>query len=296
MLSRIAQAAPARVEGRQGDQDSVTEIGGPGSEFERIGIENGGFWYARQFMDLLGYDNYNAFQKPIGRAISTFTTLEIPISEGFEQLNRDIDGVQQADYKLTRFACYLIAMNGDTDKPQVAASQVYFASIAEVIRQLHSNSENVLRVQLRDELSQKERRLSGVVKSAGVISERYGLFHNAGYRGMYDMDYGRLCEYKGIPSGRTLMDFMGKREMTANLFRISETEAKIKNEGISGQQALERAAHSVGSMVRHTMLQASGTAPENLPIAEDIKKVRSKLKKAGRVLKKGVSATQKPGQ
>jgi DNA-damage-inducible protein D len=103
---------------------------------------------------------------------------------------------------------------------------------------------------------------------------------------MYNMDYRRLCEYKGVPSGRTLLDFMGKQEMAANIFRLSETEAKIKNDGIRGQQGLERAAESVGSVVRGTMLRTSGTAPENLAITEDIKKVRSKLKKASREFKK----------
>ena len=265
---------------------TVTGLDGPGPEFERIGAENGGFWYARQLMGLLGYENYNNFQKPIGRAISTYTTLEIPISEGFIQAEHEIDGAVCSDYKLTRFACYLIAMNGDTHKPEVAAAQMYFALIAEAIRQLHQNAENVARVQIRDDLSQKERSLSGVAKSAGVIVERYGLFHNAGYRGMYNMDYGRLCERKGIPTGRTLLDFMGKQEMAANLFRLTETEAKIKNEGIRGQHSLEQAAHSVGSMVRRTMLNASGAAPENLPVAEDIKKVKTKLKKASRELTK----------
>jgi hypothetical protein len=79
----------------------VTGIDGPGPKFERIGVENGGFWYARQLMTLLGYENYNTFQKPIGRAISTFTTLEIPISEGFVQTERLIEGASLADYKLT---------------------------------------------------------------------------------------------------------------------------------------------------------------------------------------------------
>jgi len=130
-------------------------------------------------------------------------------------------------------------MNADSGKPEVAQAQVYFATIAEAIRQIKSGSENVARVQLRDELSQKERQLSGVAKAAGVLQERYGLFHNAGYRGMYNMDYPQLCDYKGIPDGRSLLDFMGKRELTANQFRVSETEAKIKNENIRGQSAAD---------------------------------------------------------
>lgn len=261
-------------------------IDGPGPDFERIGAENGGFWYARQLMGLLGYENYNSFQKPIGRAIGTLTTIEIPIADCFIQVEREIDGAKYPDYKLTRFACLLVAMNGDTKKPQVAAVQMYLASMAEAVRQLHESKDAVPRVKIRDEISQKSRTLSGVAKSAGVAEERYGLFQNAGYRGMYNMDYSKLCEYKGIPGNRTLLDFMNKQEMAANLFRLSETEAKIQNDDIRGQQALEHAAHSVGATVRQTMLRTSGTAPENLPIAEDIKKVRSKIKKASRELKK----------
>lgn len=259
---------------------------GPSRSFEEIGEENGGFWYARQFMGLMGYETFTAFQKAIGRAIAICTTLEISAAENFAQVQREVGGVKCDDYKLTRFACYLVAMNGDPNKPQVSAAQVYFASMAEAVRQVCSNPDSVVRVQIRDEITQRERSLSGVANAAGVIAERYGLFQNAGYRGMYNMDYSRLRDFKGVDGKRSLLDFMGKQEMAANLFRISETEAKIRNEHVRGQVALENAAESVGRTVRNTMQKTSGTSPEHLPIAADIKKVRSGLKKANRELKK----------
>jgi DNA-damage-inducible protein D len=258
----------------------------PAEEFERMGEENGGYWYARELMKWLGYETYSAFQKAIGRSISTCSTLEFSIGDHFTPVQREIDGARVDDYKLTRFACYLTAMNGDPNKPQVASAQVHFASMAEAVRLLYSNPENIERVQIRDELSQRERSLSGVAKSAGVISERYGLFHNAGYMGLYNMSCARLREYKGITGSGSLLDFMGKQELAANLFRVTQTEAKIKNDNIRGQQQLESAAKSVGEEVRSAMYRASGTRPENLPIAEDIKKVRGKLKKANKELQK----------
>lgn len=266
--------------------DSQQKATSPAEEFERMGEANGGFWYARQLMGWLGYETYSAFQKAIGRSMATCSTLEFSIGDHFTLVQREIDGARVEDYKLTRFACYLTAMNGDTNKPQVAAAQVHFASMAEAVRLLYTNPENIERVQIRDELSQRERSLSGVAKAAGVMSERYGLFHNAGYMGMYNMSYNRLKEYKGVSGGGSLLDYMGKQELAANLFRVTQTEARIKNDNIRGQQQLENAARTVGAEVRSAMYRASGTRPENLPTAEDIKKVRGKLKKANKELQK----------
>jgi DNA-damage-inducible protein D len=110
----------------------------------------------------------------------------------------------------------------------VAAAQVYFVTVAEAFRQYVQNAQNVERVQIREELSERERVLSGIAHTAGV--NVYAFFQNAGYRGMYNMDLGRLKDLKGIDQSRSLLDFMGKEELAANLFRITQTEAKIKND------------------------------------------------------------------
>jgi len=106
------------------------------------------------------------------------------------------------------------------------------------------------------------------------------LFQNSGYRGMYNMDISNLKRFKGVPSDRTTLDFMGKEELAANLFRITQTEAKIRNERVRGQRPLEAAAHDVGRTVRNTMIRTSGSRPENLPIATDITVVKKSLKTA----------------
>lgn len=171
-------------------------------------------------------------------------------------------------------------MNGDSKKPQVAAAQAFFASMAEAMRNYIESAQNVERVLIRDDVSERERTLSGVAHAAGVV--QYGYFQNAGYRGMYNMDLRRLRQFKGIDSDRSLLDFMGKQELAANLFRITQTEARILNEKIRGQRSLENAAHEVGKSVRDAMIKTSGSRPEQLPIAQDIKVVRKTLKSAQR--------------
>ncbi|MCX6592265.1 MAG: damage-inducible protein D [Acidobacteria bacterium] len=249
--------------------------------FEALGRSNGGkFWYARDFMKMLGYESFEAFRKPINKAIATCTALEIQVAENFTQVQREVDGAWVADFKLTRFACYLISINGDVRKPEVAAAQAYFVTMAEAFRQYIQDTDGVERVQIRDEVSEREKSLTTIAHRAGVQSFQF--FHNAGYRGMYNMDLAQLKQLKGVSHGRTVLDFMGRQELAANLFRITQTEAKIENEDLRGQRQLEKAAFDVGQTVRNTMIELSGKTPESLPTSEDIAEVRGKLKQARR--------------
>jgi DNA-damage-inducible protein D len=259
-------------------------------EPERPGFESLGqsncfrFWWASDLASLLGYESLHSFRKAVERAMVTFTTLNIPVFENIVQEPRVIAGKTVSDYKLSRFACYLAAMNGDPKKEQVAKAQAYFITWAEGCRLSLEQSEGVERVGVRAEIADHERSLSGLAHRSGV--ENYAFFQNAGYRGLYNMDLYQIRRAKGVPEGRSPLDFMGKTELAANLFRVTQTDEKIRSGGIRGQKPLENAAEGVGRKVRQTMIEISGRRPESLPPAEDIKQVHKKLKTSHREIRK----------
>lgn len=254
--------------------------------FEDFAHTNGEtYWYARDFMAMLGYANFATFRKTvIERAHNACLRLQITITDHFKETRRDIDGVEQPDFKLTRFGCYLVAMNGDPKKPAVARAQGYFAALAESHRAEIEAADNIQRVLTRGEITDEEKSLSSTAEAHGV--EHWQYFRNAGYMGLYNMPISRIRERRGIPQTRSPLDFMGNTELAANLFRITQTNEKIRNEGIYGQRDLETAANQVGQAVRRVMIDTSGTRPENLPPAGDIKEVHKELKATSRQFRK----------
>ncbi|HVU07313.1 MAG TPA: damage-inducible protein D [Verrucomicrobiae bacterium] len=253
--------------------------------FETLSKTNGfRFWWASELATILGYESLNGFRKAVERAMMALTSMNIPVFDNIVQEQRELDGKLVTDYKLSRFACYLAAMNGDPKKSQVAQAQKYFVSWAEACRLYLEKADGVERVAIRGEISEHERSLSGTAKMAGVTE--YALFQNAGYRGLYNMDLYQIRRRKGVPQGRSPLDFMGKTELAANLFRVTQTEEKIRSERIRGQKPLERTAEEVGKKVRKTMIEISGKRPEELPPAEDIKEVHKKLKSSHREIRK----------
>ncbi len=200
----------------------------------------------------------------------------------------------QPDYRLSKFACYLVAMNGDVKKKEVAKAQAYFITVTEAFKRCVHEAQQVERIAIRGEVSEREKSLSGVAGNAGL--ENYAFFQNKGYLGLYNMPINQLKEHKGIPDGRSPLDFMGREELAANLFRITQTEAKIRNEGIKGQKKLEDAAFSVGQQVRWSMEEISGTRPENLPPASDIKSVKADIKSTQKEFLKMDKSKKKSGE
>jgi DNA-damage-inducible protein D len=232
-------------------------------------------------MRMLGYEQMTQVQKAVTRAIAACGTINIPIHENFVQAESP---ALKQDWKLSRFACYLTVMNGDVRNERVAAAQAYFVTLAESFRQYIQQADGVERVLVRGEVSDREKSLSGVVHTHGVVN--YGFFQNAGYRGMYNMNLCDIKMAKGVAADKSLLDFMGKTELAAHLFRITQTEEKIRNESIHGQGNLEVAAERVGRRVRQSMIEISGTPPEALPAETDIKQVRSGLKTTNKEFRK----------
>lgn len=276
-------------------QLSLFDKGFSGDSFEEQSRDNGfTYWIASNFMTLLGYESMVSFSKAINRAMTTCNTLNIPIMENFEQIMTLSGGKTISDFKLSRFACYLVAMNADNKKPEVAQAQAYFATLAGAVTHYIEEANKVERLVVRDEISEREGSLSGVAKRAGV--ENYAFFQAAGYRGMYNMSVTKLREIRNIPSKKSPLDFMGKDELAANLFRITQTELKIKNENIRGQSRLEGTAESVGREVRNTMIKISGVAPEYLPKDDDLNEVKKELKSKSKKIKQIDSNKERPNK
>lgn len=251
------------------------------TSFEAFARENGfRYWLASELAGMLGYSDMEATKKAVNRAMTVCMTLNIQVAENFQQFESEHE---KNDFKLSRFACYLTVMNGDTRNPKVAKAQAYFVGLAETVRQYIQEANSVERVLIRGEVSEREKSLSSTVHQHGV--ENYAFFQNAGYRGMYNMNLSALKASKGLKSG-SLLDYMGKEELAANLFRITQTEAKIQKEGIQGQTLLSKAAESVGRDVRAAMIKISGTTPESLPLANNISDVKKGIKRTQKELLK----------
>lgn len=244
--------------------------------FEDMGKPNGTtHWDEEVLMGSLGYEHRASFRKAVMRAKQACLSAGLQCEAHF---------VLQDDgsHLFTRFGCYLVAMNGSPSKPQVAAAQAYFATLAETFQTHLEHADGMDRMLIRDEVSDGQKSLASTAKRHGV--ENYAFFQNKGYLGLYNMTLAKLCERKGIGPGAKLINHMGKTELAANLFRITQTDAKIKNENITGQNALENAALNVGRTVRNTMINTSGTRPEDLPPGEDINEVRKKIKGTSKAL------------
>lgn len=252
---------------------------------EEMRHENGNtYWLAGELMERLGYDgDWPSFSKAIKRATKALMGFGIDV---FDNIAKVYNADGSEDYRLTRFAAYLVVMNANPQKPAVAAAQAYFVALTRQFELLIEQPNDVIRVAIREEIRGENTRLSGIAKSVGV--NNYAYFQNAGYRGMYNMINVQLAEKRGLKSDE-LLDHMGRYEMAANLFRIEMTEAnlqKLEAEGKIGQKVAEQAHQRVGASVRQMVKESTGKNPEELPVERRLPEVRKQLKVGHREMKK----------
>lgn len=244
--------------------------------FEDFKNENGiTYWWASDLMQMLGYPNMKSFQKVLDRATKAFVSLNIPHYDNIIATSRERENHQFQDFKLTRFACYLTVMNGDPKKIEVAEAQAYFAQQTRKFELYLENNNEIDRLLIREELTEGNKSLSSIIKQAGVTD--YAKFANAGYLGMYNMENWKLAKKRNVKKDK-LMDTMGRTELAANLFRITQTEERIKNKGVKGQNALEQTHFQVGKEVRKIVIENVGKTPENLIQEKELPNVKKELK------------------
>lgn len=175
-------------------------------KFEESGRANGlRFWYAHEFMVALGYDSWPAFQKVITKAMGSCAKLGIDPTESFVPATFIENGKEVKTYKLSRFACFLVSMHGDSKKEEVAKAKAVLAAIADKLVEERIQENDLGRIETRDDLKLAERVLSGAAQSAGLENHQFGIFKDAGFRGMYNMSLSDLMVRKGVDHNKVLL-------------------------------------------------------------------------------------------
>ncbi|MFA5945769.1 MAG: DNA damage-inducible protein D [Patescibacteria group bacterium] len=256
-------------------------------DFESIKkVDEQGFeyWEARELMSLLDYSRWEDFHKTIRRAQAVCASTSQSLEDHFRVDPKMIiigkNTPREArrkiiDYQLSRFACYLIAQNGDPRKPEIAFAQTYFAVQTRKQELLEVIDDDGNRLQIRRQVASHNNRLFRTAKDAGV--ENFGKFNNFGYVGLYGLTASDIRKKKGISEG-DILDFAGSAELAANLFRITQTNELLIRDGITGEDPASYTHFKVGQAVRETIQKLNAPMPEDRPAQEHIKDlVRRKI-------------------
>ncbi len=249
--------------------------------------ENGNeYWGARKLSKVLEYSEFRHFLPVVERAKEACNNSGHSVADHFEDYLEEIEhgkGAKQKydSVKLSRYACYLIVQNADPSKEVVAQGQTYFAvqTRLQEIRQMEEYnrlaSEDEKRLFLRDEMKRHNIQLADAAKGAGVIEPLdYAIFQNHGYMGLYGgLDAKGIHKNKGLKKSQNILDHMGSTELAANLFRATQTEEKLRRDNIKGKQQANKTHFDIGEKVRKTIEDIGGTMPEDLPVADSIKKL-----------------------
>lgn len=270
----------------------------PAKNFENIKkINEQGFeyWEARELMVLLGYKNWRDFENSINKAKlackNSNQETEYHFVGALKMIKIAKGTAKEAprkikDYYLSRYACYLVAQNGDSRKQEIATAQTYFAVQTRKQEMSQQLTENQKRLYIRQEVKKHNVKLFETAKQAGV--NNFGKFNNYGYLGLYGLMAEDIKKKKSLGKD-DILDRAGATELAANLFRITQTDEQLQTKNIKGEEKANTTHFSVGREIRNTIEKIGGTMPENLPAQKHIKELEKEEKrqlKSEKMLKK----------
>lgn len=263
----------------------------PFDSIKQLDDEGNEYWYARDLQGILEYSEWRNFYKIIEKAKNACEASGHVVQSEFVDVNKLVDvgaNLQRRqrsiqDIVLSRYACYLIAMNGNPRKEVIALAQTYFAVKTHEQEQLELQKEDSLRLQIRQDIKEHNISLAEAANQAGIKEPKdYAIFQNEGYKGLYGgLGVKQIHAKKGLKKSQKILDHMGSTELAANLFRSTQTDEKLRREGIKGKENANKIHHDVGAKVRQTIKELGGTMPEDLETpTKSIQQIRKESKKA----------------
>lgn len=248
------------------------------ASFDYQGVE---CWSAREMQNLLGYSKWENFIKVIEKAKESCKKSGQNVSNHFPDIRKVIEAGKGAkhtidDILLSRYACYLIAQNGDSRKEQIAFAQTYFAVQTRRAELIEQRILEVERVKSRKKLQETERRLSGIMYERGIDDRDFAIIRSKGDEALFRLNTSMLKRRMGIPDNRPVADFLPTISIKAKDFAAEMTSVNIQTNNLNGTNAIEKEHIDNNAAVRKMLVQR-GIVPENLPAAEDVKKVERRL-------------------
>ncbi|SCY98088.1 DNA damage-inducible protein D [Flavobacterium caeni] len=238
-------------------------------------------WSARELQELLGYSKWENFEKVIQKAKDACKNAGESVENHFPDIRKMVEigsNSERAidDIALTRYACYLIAQNGDSRKEEIAFAQNYFAVQTRRAEMVEQRLLEFERVKAREKLSQTEKQLSGIIYERGVDSQGFAIIRSKGDQALFRINTQMLKKKMGVPDNRPVADFLPTISIKAKDLAAEMTGLNVQSKDLKGQLRIEK-EHVDNNIAVRTMLTNRGIVPENLPPAEDVKKLQRKL-------------------